>query len=315
MRIGRENGKAVRRRDEHAVADHHVAVAVAIRCRAEIRSAITHDRIIQGLGVDKVGVRVMAAEIFQRREIQHRAFRRAKAVFEDFLGIGAGDRAHRVERNPETGSDMGADRVEIEKLFHQLGVVCDRVENLDLHVVHLRGADRVKRNVVGLGNPVAVDQLGAFIDRIGDLFGRWAAIRGIVLDAEILVRPARIMARREDDAAEGLVFADHVGSRRRRQDAALADHHLAEAVGSGHLDRGLDHLAVEITAVAADHQGLALEVADGIEDRLYEILRVTRLGEDRHLLAQAGRAGLLVVEGCGRNCHAHGFDTIKSSCL
>ncbi len=138
-----------------------------------------------------------------------------------------------------------------------------------------------------VGDPVAVDHLGARIDRVGDLFRCRAAIADIVLDAEVFGRAAGIVAGREHDAAEGLVFADDVGGRRRRQDAAAADQHAAEAVGRRHLDDDLDDFAVVVAAVAADHQGLALEAVETVEDRLDEVLGIVRLLEDRNLLAKA----------------------------
>ncbi len=63
--------------------------------------------------------------------------------------------------------------------------------------------------------------------------------------------------------------------------------------------RGLNGLAVEVSAVAADHQVLAFEAVEAVEDRLDEVLDVMRLLEMRDLLAQPRGAGLLVVEGRG----------------
>jgi hypothetical protein len=61
--------------------------------------------VVEGVGMHEVGVGMVAAEIGQRHEVQHRALARAEAVFEDFLGIGAGHRAHGVEDDAEaTGS-------------------------------------------------------------------------------------------------------------------------------------------------------------------------------------------------------------------
>jgi hypothetical protein len=131
-------------------------------------------------------------------------------------------------------------------------------------------------------------------DRVGDFLRRRPAIAGIVLDAEILMRAARIVAGRQDDAAEGLVFADDVGGGRRRQYAALADHHLAKTVAGGNGDHLLDDLAIVEAAVAADHQRLALKTVQRVEDRLDEVLGIVLLLEHGHLLAQARRAGLLV---------------------
>ena len=79
------------------------------------------------------------------------------------------------------------------------------------------------------------------------------------------------------------------------------DQHPAEAVGRGHPDHLLDDLAVVVAAVAADHEGLALEALEAVEDRLDEVLDIVRLLEHRDLLAQARGAGLLVGERLGRD--------------
>jgi len=90
------------------------------------------------------------------------------------------------------------------------------------------------------------------------------------------------------------------------QDAAFAHQNFAETVGGRHADRGLDDLAVQEAAIAADHQGRAGLVLDHIEHRLNEIFRIVRLLEDFDLLAQAGGAGFLVGKGRGGMCHGHG---------
>ena len=119
------------------------------------------------------------------------------------------------------------------------------------------------------------------------------------------------MAGGKHDAAEGLVFADDVGGGGGGENAALTDQYLAETGSGGHLDRLLDHFAVVITAVAADHQRLAFEAFKGVEDRLDEVLGVIFLGEDWHLLAQAGCARLLVLIGLRLNGLDHCFNGLS----
>ena len=114
--IGGEHGEAVGRGDEDALADDQVAVAVAVGCRAKIRRVVAHHFLVERTGVDEVGVGMVAAEIRQRNEVQHRALGSAEAVFEDFLCIGAGDRAHRIEDDAEAAADQIADGGEIEQL-------------------------------------------------------------------------------------------------------------------------------------------------------------------------------------------------------
>src|SRR5690606_9636158 len=67
----------------------------------------------------------------------------------------------------------------------------------------------------------------------------------------------------------------------------------------------LDDLAVVVAAVAAQHQRLALEPVQRVEDRLDEVLCIVFLAEHRHLLAKARRAGFLVVIGLGGNGTDH----------
>ncbi len=94
---------------------------------------------------------------------------------------------------------------------------------------------------------------------------------------------------------------------RRRENASLPDHHLAETVRGSHGNGLLDDLDVEEAAVAADDQCLALKSIERVEDRLDEVLSVVLLLEHRHLLAQAGCAGLLVAIGFGLDGPDHGL--------
>ncbi len=256
-----------------------------------------HHLVVELLGVDEVGVGVVAAEVGQGGAVADGARRRAEAVLEDLGGVGAGDGGHGVEGHAEAAGEHGADGGEVEERLHQLGVVGDGVDDLDGHVAELLGADLVEVEVGGVEDLVLVDLLGALVDRLGDPLGGGAAVADVVLDAEVFLRAAGVVAGGEDDAAVGAVLADDVGGGGGGEDAALPDQHPAEAVGGGHLQRDLDDLAVEVAAVAADHQRLAGEVLQAVEDRLDEVLHVVRLLEVRNLLAQAGGAGLLVVVG------------------
>ncbi len=199
----------------------------------------------------------MAAEIRQRHEIHAGAFRRTESVFEDFLAVRPGDRMHGIEAEGEARLDQRADRVEIEQLFHQRGIIGNRVDDFHIHVAKLLGADRIDVGIRGLGDHILRNCLGAGEDCLGDFFRRRPAIAYIVLDAEIFGRAAGIVAGGQDETAESLVLADDVGSGGRRQNAALADEDTAKAVGRRHLDGDLHHLAIVVAAVTADHQGLA----------------------------------------------------------
>ena len=121
------------------------------------------------------------------------------------------------------------------------------------------GFDTVERHIWRIGDQIALDLLGIGENRLGDLLGRRAAVGNIVFDAEVAIGPTGIMARREHDAAKGLVLADDIRRGRRRQKATLPDEHAPEAIGGCHLDRSLDHFAIMEAPVTADHQRLALE--------------------------------------------------------
>jgi hypothetical protein len=60
-------------------------------------------------------------------------------------------------------------------------------------------------------------------------------------------------------------------------------------------------------AVSTYHDRAGIGTLDGIEDRLDEVLRITRLCELAHLLSQAGRSRLLVCEWLGGEAFDHGF--------
>ena len=121
-----------------------------------------------------------------------------------------------------------------------------------------------------------------------------------------VVDAAGVVAGREDEGAEGFAAADDGRDGGRREDAAAADEQTAEAVGGGHADDRLYRFAVVEAAVAADDERLAAEVAagvgaQGVEDRLDEVLKVAGLQEDSRLLAQAGSARSLPLEGLRRD--------------
>ena len=265
--------------------------------------------------MNEVRVRMMPAEIGQRHEVARGTLRRAEPVLQYLLGIRPRHRMHGVEAHAEAALEHGADRVEVEQALHQFGIVADRIDHIDRHAAGLHRAHLVDVDRVEIGNLVFADLLRALEDRIGHFFRRRAAILGVVFDAEILVRAAGIVARRQYDAAEGAVLADDVRRSRRREDAALPDHDLAEAVRGGHADHGLHHLAIVKAPVAAEHQRLSVAPFQAVEDRLHEVLDIVLLLENRHLLAQAGGSRLLVLVGRGRNrpCHRHAAVLLATS--
>ena len=123
MCVGRQNGKAVGRGHVDTIAKDHVAVAVAIRCRREIRPVFRHDHIHQRFGPDRVWVGVPLAEIHRRHTVQYSAFWCAQHAFKDRGRIRPGHRMHRVEFQRCAAGKHLAYRVEIEQRLHQGGVI------------------------------------------------------------------------------------------------------------------------------------------------------------------------------------------------
>jgi hypothetical protein len=228
-----------------------------------------------------------ATEILQRHAVHHRAGRGTEASLDDFLRVGSGHRVHGVEAELETAGDQFADRLEVEQRLHQVGVVRHRVDHLHLHTADGLAPDVVERDRGSIDDAVAAQFAAAGEDGIGDSFRCRAAVAGVVLDAEVAFRPARIVAGGKDQAAVSTVLADHAGGRRRGQDAALPHQHLAETVGCRHAQDDLDRLTVVVAPVATQHQRAARWRDDGIEHGLDEVLQVVRRLEHGNLLAQA----------------------------
>ncbi len=210
MGIGRQHRQAVRRRDEAAAPDDQIAIAIAVRRCAEIRCARCHHQIIQRLGMHKIGIGVMPAKIFERHAAAHRAGGKAQPPLQNLGGIRPGDSVHRIKGHGEAAGHCGPNARKIEQAFHQISIIGNRINHFDGHVRHHHRADHVQIDIGRCDCQPAVNRLGAGIDGIGDGFGCGAAVGDVVLDAEILVRPAGIVAGRQDQPAAGAIFADDV---------------------------------------------------------------------------------------------------------
>ena len=127
---------------KRSAADDHVAVAVAVRGGAEIGRVGGEHRGDQIGGVKRVGIGMMAAEIGLRLGVDGGPRRRPEPALEDLPGIGAGDRVHRIEAQPEPAAEQFAQPVEIEDPLHQRGVIGDRVDDLDRHRAEPRSPSR-----------------------------------------------------------------------------------------------------------------------------------------------------------------------------
>ena len=241
--------------------------------------------VSQFLGVHQIRIGVTVTEVFQRHAVDHRASRCAQTLFEDFTGIGAGHCVHGVEAHPKTGLEQRADPLEVEQLFHQIGVVAHRIDDFHLHVANLGGSDLVQVDVRSVQHTIAVDVQGGRVNGLRHFFRGRSTIRGVELDAEILVRPAGIVTGRKDDATTGVVLADHVGNRGSGENAALTQQDPPAAVGGGDAQDFLNRLPVVIATVAADHQRCVLVAILGVENALHEIFQVVRFFEHLDFLA------------------------------
>ena len=239
-----------------------------------------------------------AAEVFQRHAIDDAALRRAQHAFQDGRRIRAGNGVHAVKADAQAAREQGADGVEVEQLLHQFRVVENRIDHFDRHLLDARQSRRIEVDVGRIADAVLGDGLRARKHGLGDLFRCRAAIGDVVLDAEIAIGAARIMAGRQDEAAAGAMLADDAADGRRRQNAALPQQHARVAVRSRHAQHRLDGRAVVVTPVAAQHQRLAMAVAERVEHALHEVFQVLRGAEERHLLAQARGAGPLASHRC-----------------
>ncbi len=241
----------------------------------------------------------MAAEVGQRRPVDHRSGARLQFALEDRMRIRTGDGVQPVEPHTEARGEEIADRVEVEQRLHQREILRDRVDDLDLGPLDLDGPEAVDVDVRGVRDLVRRDRLGVGEDRFGDVLRGGSAGADVVLDAEIAVRAAGIVARRQDDPAKGGERANQRRDGGGGENASLADDDAAEAVRRGDLDHDLDRLAVEKAPVAAEDERFPLKALERIESRLNEVFEIVRLLEDRDLLAQTRSARPLVGERLG----------------
>jgi hypothetical protein len=181
----------------------------------------------------------------------------------------------------------------------------NRIDDFDRGPLDLDRRETVDVDVGSVGDLVVGNRLRMSEDRLGDALGGGSAGADIVLDAEVPMRAAGIVARREDDPAVSLERADQGGDGGSREDAAFADDDAAEAVRRGDLDHDLDRLAVEEAPVAAEDQCLALKALKRIERRLNEVFQIVWPLEDRDLLAQTRGAWPLVAERLGGDDFDH----------
>ena len=297
MSIGSQYRETVTGGDETLVPEDHVAVTVAVGCCAKVRAVAGEHNIDQLFGIHQVGVGVSAAKIFFRFHVDQGIGCDAKPVFEDFFCIRPGNGVHGVEAQvKQAGVDQRMDTVKVKQLLHQVGIVGDRVDDFDPHVTEAGFSGGVQVDILCIQCPVLRDRPAPGIDSVGDFLRCRAAVGGVVLDAEITVRPGRVVTGGKDDTAKCLVLADDTGSRRRGQQATTPHQYLAKTVCRGHTQNDLCGMPVVKTSVAAQHQCRTGKIFQAVEDGLYKVFKIPRLLKYADFFAQAGRAGFLVGE-------------------
>ena len=69
LRVGGDHGHAVAGRHEEPAAQDHVAIAVAVAGRPQVRGTLAPLPLHQRVRIGQVGVRVPAAKVLQRRAV------------------------------------------------------------------------------------------------------------------------------------------------------------------------------------------------------------------------------------------------------
>jgi hypothetical protein len=158
---------------------------------------------------------------------------------------------------------------------------------------------------------VVIDILALCVDSFRQRLGRGSAIRSVVLDAEVGIDTAWIVAGGEDQTAQRAAAANHGGHGGRGENAVVSDQDSRESIRCGDAKDDLNRGTIMVAAIPADNQRRSAKihggiVAQGIEYRLDKILQISRLKKNASLFAQTRRAGSLVGEGCRRDLHYQG---------
>jgi hypothetical protein len=149
--------------------------------------AILVDCIDKRLCVHEIGVGVVAAKVGLGHAVLC-AVGDAEFLLEDVNTVVASNTAQAVEEDLEVGVllEERLDEVKVENVLEHLKVVCGRVQDLDLELAILLGADGAQVDIWDIGNFVRGERLGGFVNLVRDALGRWGTVREVVLDAEVL---------------------------------------------------------------------------------------------------------------------------------
>ena len=236
-------------------------------------------------GMDEIGVGMPTTEILQRHAVDDGAGLGAQPLLEDLVRIWARYSMHGIKYHGETAGKQRPDGREIEQLFHQRGIVGDGVDHLDDHA----------RCGLEAAGPVEVDRSP---DRrfCSDRFPGCACGNARVrLSGAGPPLAALNLMPKSPSGPPGLWLADSTSPPmaprlRMRLEAAGVDRMppwptttFAKPLAAAMRIGGLDRLAIEKAAIAADDQRRAVAPLEAVEDRLDEILHIMRLPEHRHL--------------------------------
>ncbi len=305
--LGYDGQRVARGDEEGALAQDHVAVAVAVEGSAKAEVLPLLHGLHQVAGVGQVGVRVAVAKVRQQLRFHEAVLAGSQLLTEDPLSVGAGYAVQRVDEDLVSALDPALDGGEVEDLLAHCHVVADAVHHLHLEVrpsdgeLALAGLRDVAVQVGA--DLVLLDALAERVDALSEVGGRGAAVPQVVLDAKVSLGSAGVVGGGEDDAAGDFALADDVGKGGGGQDPVLAHDQLLDAVGRRHLDDLGAGLLDAVPPVPAHHQGGSLEVVPHrLQRALKEVLHVVwRLQELRDLLPEPRGAGLLPGEGGGRH--------------
>ena len=193
-RVRGNDGQRVARRDEEVLPEDHIAVAVTVGSRPQVRRLRRGHVLDQRVRVHQVRIGMATAEVFERCAVDHAARGRAQELFEEVMGIGAGHAVHSIETHPETPLEQPPQCRKVEQALHHRCIVGNAIEDHNLG-----RADRARalavNIVVGRVNAAVVpDGPGVCKDAFGHAFGGRTAVARIKLDAEVLVNAAGAVA-------------------------------------------------------------------------------------------------------------------------
>ena len=285
--VGGEHRQAVAGIHEAALPQDHVAITVAVAGCPEAIVIAFQQQLRQIMGVGEVGVGVAFAEILQGDAVANAACRCTQKFFEQPRGVGPGHRMHGIEGQRKIAADQIADAVEVEQLLHQLDEVVDAIDHFNNHGADGMVARGIETDGWSINDRILLQGFGAFVHRIGE--GGWsgATVGAVHLHAEVAVGATRVMAGRQDDAADRLAAANQVGGRRSGEDPAGGGDYFADAMGGCHAQDHINGTAVAVAAIATEHKGASLHTREGAEDRFNEAFQIVRLLELLAAFAQA----------------------------